>query len=68
MADLAHAKDNDTDLIGDPSAVHWAERFVCRVRANLDMAQDEAAMATWFAGAIETGRDSCTRPHPGGDW
>jgi hypothetical protein len=62
MADLAHASENDTDLHGDPDATHWAERFI-RVRHNLltgperrDIAGDEGAMLSWFAGAIETGR------------
>ena len=62
MADLAHASENDTDLHGDPDAAHWAERFA-RVRHNVltgperrDIAADEGAMLSWFAGAIETGR------------
>jgi len=56
MADLAHASENDTDLVGDKDASHWAERFVHHVRANPSIATSEGAMLAWFAGAIETGK------------
>lgn len=61
MNDLAHRSENDNDLFGDPDAQHWAERFVA-VRQQImfqharDIAGDEEALLTWFAGAIETGR------------
>jgi len=66
MADLAHAAENDTDLIGDTDASHWAERFASMfalVRQNTapgedEMPDTEGTMLTWFAGAIETGRDA----------
>jgi len=56
MADLEHATENDTDLMGDTDARHWAERFVHYVKAGLPIADDVGTMTTWFAGAIETGR------------
>ncbi len=61
MADLAHASENDTDLIGDQDAIHWAERFASRfvvVRRPKDVVTEDAGdlMLAWFAGAIETGR------------
>jgi hypothetical protein len=62
MADLAHARENDTDLHGDTDAMHWAERFVHHVQQNPGIAADEGAMASWFAGAIETGRGSGVQP------
>jgi hypothetical protein len=55
MADLAHASENDTDLVGDHDARHWAERFVDHVRQKPEIATDEGAMLAWFAGAIGTG-------------
>jgi len=69
MADLAHASENDTDLIGDTDARHWAERFASKIKLPLGHPAIEFAgkpicttgeyqelMLTWFAGAIETGR------------
>jgi len=66
MADLAHAAEGDTDLTGDTSAAHWAERFAYRfeVRRRPDIGDrgihtpvdTEGLMLSWFASAIETGR------------
>jgi len=61
MADLEHATENDTDLIGDHDARHWAERFAHRFPAILQDGEGvindvEGLMLTWFAGAIETGK------------
>jgi hypothetical protein len=71
MADLAHATEGDTDLIGDGDAAHWAERFADRfeVRRRSDIGNrglvepvdTEGLMLTWFAGAIETGHISAER-------
>jgi hypothetical protein len=64
MADLAHATENDNDLIGDANSAHWAERFaskftVLRISdAKYFEGEDLVGlMITWFAGAIETGVD-----------
>jgi hypothetical protein len=72
MADLAHAAENDTDLLGDTDAAHWAERFAAKfatVRQNTapgedEMPDTEGLMLTWFAGAIETGRAAGGRGWP----
>jgi len=58
MADLAHAIENDNDLIGDLDAAHWAERFVTRVCEHPGIPTDEGAMLAWFAGCIEGTRDA----------
>jgi len=58
MADLLHASENDTDLIGDLDAAHWAERFVHHVRLKPEIATDEGAMQSWFAGCIESTRSA----------
>jgi hypothetical protein len=71
VADLAHAAENDTDLHGDPHAMHWAERFCSRFllirrppgAEDLD-GDDVGTMLTWFAGAIETGRTAGRTPQP----
>jgi hypothetical protein len=60
MADLAHASENDNDLVGDADAQHWAERFASMFRVTRrtdgqDMDTD-GLMLTWFAGAIESGK------------
>jgi hypothetical protein len=71
MADLAHRADDDTDLLGDTNAAHWAERFASKIRLPLGHPAIEFAgkpvcttgefrdlMLAWFAAAIETGRMS----------
>ena len=60
MADLDHATEGDTDLVGDTDATHWAQRFVHHRQRRLaedgyDIAADEDTMLAWFAMAIETG-------------
>lgn len=61
MADLAGATANDNDLIGDPDATHWAQRFAHKYLTEEDFGHNwdgdpEALLLPWFAGAIETGR------------
>lgn len=51
-------QENDNDLIGETDAMIWAERFVKRVKEKPSIATDEGTMLAWFAGAIESGRDS----------
>jgi hypothetical protein len=63
MADLAHATEGDTDLVGDIDATHWAERFIHvrqrrMAKDDHDIAGDADTMLTWFAMAIESGRMS----------
>jgi hypothetical protein len=65
MADLEHAAEGDTDLIGDSSALNWAERFAARFLVQTrDHDSGEAPeyvedltglMLAWFAGALSTG-------------
>lgn len=63
MADLAHATENDTDLIDDTDARHWAQRFASRfpmvLQNGAGVTNDvESLVLPWFASAIETGRMS----------
>jgi hypothetical protein len=71
VADLAHAAEGDTDLVGDADAAHWAERFAAtfevRRRADtgnrgiIEPVDTEGLMLSWFAGAIETGHMAAER-------
>lgn len=47
----------EKDVLGSTNALVWAKYFVQVVQDNPKIALDVATMTTWFAGAIESGRN-----------